>query len=96
MTPVERRYSKEEIAQRGDAIYEGEIRPHLKPADKGKFVAIDIETKEYELAADELTACQRLRARVPQAQTSLVRVGFPFVYRFGQVSQTSMSDVAVS
>ena len=84
MTPVERRYSKEEIAQRGDAIYEQEIRSRLKPGDKGKFVAIDIETGEFELAPDELTASERLRARVPQAQTWLVRVGFPYVYRLGE------------
>jgi hypothetical protein len=84
MTPVERRYSKEEIARRGDAIYEGEVRVRLKDSDQGKFVAIDIETSDYEVADDELVACQRLRARVPEAQTWLVRTGFPYVYRFGR------------
>ncbi len=84
MTPVERRYSKDEFARRGDAIYEAQVRPHLKAADKGKFVAIDIETGEYELAADELSACDRLRSRIPEAQTWLVRVGYSYVFRLGR------------
>lgn len=80
---TKRRYSKEEFARRGDALYEKEIRPHLKPRDKGKFVAIDIETGAYEIATDELVACDRLNARIPDAQTWLVKVGSRYVVRFG-------------
>lgn len=83
MATVKRRYSKEEIARRGDALYESAVRPNLKPEDKDKFVAIDIETGEFELDEDELTACDRLRARLPKAQTWLVRVGSRYVHRFG-------------
>jgi hypothetical protein len=84
MPSRERRYSKEVIAERGDAIYEEQIRPQLKASDKGKFVAIDIETRDFELASEELTASKRLRSRVPDAQIWLVRVGFPYVYRLGR------------
>jgi len=77
------RYSKEEFRLRGTAIYERDIRPHLKRADKGKFVAIDIETGEYEIDKDEMAACRRLRARIPDSQTWLVRVGYPSTRRFG-------------
>jgi hypothetical protein len=51
-----RRYSKKEFARRGDAIYENDVRPQLKAADDGKFAAIDIETGEFALDADELKA----------------------------------------
>jgi hypothetical protein len=61
------RYSKEEAARRGDAIYERDIKPHLKPKDMGKLVAIDLEPGAYEIATDELAACDRLEARVPDA-----------------------------
>jgi hypothetical protein len=77
------RYSKEEFAERGDRIYEQEIQPHVGPADRGKFVAIDIETGAYEIDADEDEASDRLLARVPTAQTWLKRIGFPYVRRFG-------------
>ncbi len=83
MAPVQRRYSKEEFARRGDALYESEVRPNLKPEDEGKFVAIDIETGAYEIEADELAACDRLRTRIPDAQIWLVRVGSPYLHRFG-------------
>jgi hypothetical protein len=83
MATTERRYSKEEFARRGDALYESEIRPGLKSADEGKFVAIDIESGLYELDDDELQACHRLRARVPEAQIWMVRVGYRSVHRFG-------------
>lgn len=83
MNFVQRRYSKEEFARRGDAIYENDVRPQLKDEDKGKFAAIDIETGAYEIHTDELKAGQRLRARIPQAQIWMVRVGYRSVHRIG-------------
>jgi hypothetical protein len=47
MAPTKRRYSKEEFARRGDAIYEADVLPRLTAADEGKFVAIDIETGNF-------------------------------------------------
>ena len=85
MAPTRRRYPKEEFARRGDALYENEVRPQLKPDDEGKFVAIDIEDGTYEIDVDELEACDRLRARVPEAQMWVVRIGSRFVHRFGRV-----------
>jgi hypothetical protein len=55
----------------------------LKPDDKGRFVALDIDTSEFEIDDDELTACDRLRARLPEAQIWMVRVGSRYVHRFG-------------
>lgn len=87
MTPTRRRYPKEEIARRGDEIYQREIRPKLSGADKGKFAAIDIETGTYEIGADELEVCHRLRARVPDSQTWLVRIGYRSLRSFGGRNQ---------
>jgi len=85
------RYSKEEFAQRGDAIYERDIRSHLQPEDKGKFVLIDIETGAYEIDADELAASDRLLARYPQAQVWMVRVGYRYVRHFGPHRRVEVS-----
>ena len=81
MAVLEPRYSKEEFAKRGDAVYENEVRPKLKLEDNGKFVAIDIETGEYEVDRDEMRAGGRLRARVPQAQIWFVRIGHRTTHR---------------
>jgi hypothetical protein len=84
MASTRRRYPKEEFARRGDEIYERDVRPRLKPDDDGKFVAIDIETGTFEVDSDELTACDRVRSRIPDAQIWLVRAGSPYVHRFGR------------
>ena len=83
MPATQPRYSKEEFAQRGDAIYERTILPRLTAEDDGKFVVIDIETEAYEIDADEIVASDRLLARYPDAQVWFRRVGSRYVRRFG-------------
>ena len=83
MAATKPRHSKEKFAELGDAIFEKEIRPRLKNEAKRDFVAIDIETGAYEIDADEQLACDRLSARVPDAQIWILRVGSRFVRRFG-------------
>lgn len=68
MADTKRRYSKEEFARRGDALVESKVRPNLTAADEDKFVAIDIETGEYELDKNEMKATERLRKRVADPQ----------------------------
>ena len=78
------RYSKEEFAQRGDAIYESEVRSQVdEESDRGKIVAIDIESGVFEVADDVVTASAQLLARLPDAQTWFIRIGYPTVYHFG-------------
>lgn len=83
MAATERRFSKEEFARRGDAIYQKKILPNLAAKDVGKFLAIDIETGEYEIAADELKAGNKLLARSPDAQIWMVRIGYAATHSFG-------------
>jgi hypothetical protein len=83
MTSIKRRYSKEEFARRGDALVETKVRPKLTAADEDKFVAIDIETGEYELDRNEVKAADRLRKRVPDAQIWLVHVTSGYLHRRG-------------
>ena len=83
MTAIKPRYSKEEFARRGDALYEKDILPKLAAKDVGKFLAIDIETGEYEIAADEMKAGDQLRARLPKAQIWMVRMGYTAAHSFG-------------
>ena len=77
------RYTKEEFARRGDAIYESELRSVLEPENEGKFIAIDIETGIYEVDSDELAASDRLLTRVPGAQIWLRRIGSRYARHFG-------------
>jgi hypothetical protein len=83
MSQTQRRYPKEALVERGNAIFEKDIRPKLKHAGQREFVAIDIETGAYETDSDELVACHRLRARFSDAQIFVRRVGSPYARRFG-------------
>jgi hypothetical protein len=80
------RYPKEEFARRGKEIYEHDVQPKLVPEDHGKYVAIDIETRQWEMDADEMVADERLLARVPDAQMWMDRVGYRYIVRFGGAS----------
>ncbi len=57
------RVSEEQIVPGGREIYERRIRPQLRQEDEGTFVVIDVETGDYEVAADEEEAFTRLEAR---------------------------------
>jgi hypothetical protein len=83
MATMKRRFSKEEFARRGDAAYQASVVPNLKPEDGGKFAAVDIEGGQYEICDDELAACDKLSARIPEAQVWLVRIGSPYLHRLG-------------
>ncbi len=83
MTVRQRRYPKEELAQRGNLIYENEIRSQVESENHGKYVAIDVETGAWEMDASQTVAGDRLRARLPDAQTWMMRIGYPFIRRFG-------------
>jgi hypothetical protein len=80
------RYSKEEFAQRGDELYETQIRSRVEEGNYGKIVAIDIETGVFEVADDTIAATDRLYERVPDAQPWVIRIGHRTVYRFGSRS----------
>lgn len=83
MAPHAPRYDAEEFARRGREAYDSRVRPALRPEDDGKYVAIDIESGDFEVDGDDFAATDRLLARRPAAQTWLMRVGEPTAYRIG-------------
>ena len=83
MTGRQSPYSKEEFARRGDEIYKRDLGLLVETGNKGKFVTIDIETRAYEVDADEIAASDRLLDRNPEAQVWMVRVGSRYVHRLG-------------
>ena len=83
MTVRKPRYSKEEFARQGDRVYETQVRPIVEVANYGRIVAIDIETGDYELADDILSATNALFDRIPNAQPWIVRIGHRTVHCFG-------------
>ena len=81
----QRKYPREEHARLGKEMYEQRVRPLVEAGNRGKIVAIDIDTGAFELADDLVTAGHRLFARLPDAQVWYVRVGYPAVDRLSYV-----------
>jgi hypothetical protein len=79
----QRRYSLEEMARRGTEIYEQQLRPRLAAGNKGRYLAIDIETGDFELADTGMDASDRLIARKPDAQIWGLRIGYKAERHFG-------------
>jgi hypothetical protein len=86
MTLRQPRYSKEEFAQRGNALYESQIRSQVEEGNHGEIVAIDIETGAFEVADTSMAAVDRLYEREPDAQPWVIRIGHRAVFRFGSRS----------
>ena len=63
MTTRRPKYSKEEFAQRGDTLYETQIRAQVEEGNHGKIVAIDIETGAFEVDDTPRIAVDRLYDR---------------------------------
>ncbi len=75
------RLDREEIARRGQKIYEKCVCPTLTVEDDNKFVAIDVESADFVVHPDDRQAADQLWARRPDAQIWLMRVGHPAAYR---------------
>ena len=83
MTIRQRRYTKEDLAQRGQALYESGIRQQVEAGNENKIVAIDIETGAFEVDDNIVPATNRLFERYPEAQPWVIRIGHRAVYHFG-------------
>lgn len=77
------RYTSQDIVQRGQSLYDQQIRSQVETSHKGKFLVLDIETGEYEIDVSEVAALQRAKAKNPDAALYILRVGYPTAYRVG-------------
>jgi len=82
------RYTPSEIVERGQQRYERDIRSKVE-VHRGKMLALDVDSGEYELADDSITAIDRLKAKVPTARAYLIRVGFPSAVQIGSGRKAS-------
>ena len=67
----------DELARLGGNIFDRQVRPGLRPEDDGKFVAIDVETGDYEIDEDDYAAVARLRSRKPAAASKSAGDRYP-------------------
>ena len=86
MSVRQRRYSKEQLARRGQELYEASISQQVESGNTNINVAFDIETGGFEVADHVLPATNQLFKRYPEAQPWVNRIGHRAVYHFGSRS----------
>ena len=80
--------SDAEIVRRGRGIYDAQIRAKVEPQQDGRFVAIDIESGDYEVADAAVDAMDKLEERRPNALFYVHRVGRVAAYALGATART--------
>jgi hypothetical protein len=74
---------REAIATSGQQIFERLAAQGWRPEDDGKFVAIDVDSADFEIDSNDFWATERLRKRHPNARMWLARIGRKAAYRLG-------------
>lgn len=74
---------REEVARRGDEIYAHQIRAKVEAGNRGKVIAIDIDSGDYQIDRTALAASKLLRAKKPDAVIYCVRIGERVLHRIG-------------
>ncbi len=72
-----------ETIERGQVLFETQIAERVHGEDSNDFLAIDILSGDYEIAADDLSPSLRLRERHPDAVIYVRRVGDEAAYTVG-------------
>ena len=79
--PEREEMSYEEQKQRGEAIYDAQIRHLIAADDERKFVLVDVLTGDYEVAERSVEARVKLRQRRPGAVIHTMRRHKTYVVR---------------
>lgn len=76
-----KRLSKEDaesdrVFRKGKRLYQSKLKSLLEPAYTGKFAAIEPDSGEYFLGTRMIEAALKARAKYPDKQVYIVRIGF--------------------
>ena len=84
-----------EIGRRGQALYDQQLRAQVEDGNRAKVLILDVNTGDYEIDDEDLTASKRLLERRPEAVLFGVRIGHRAAYRLGirSVSYTKGGEI---
>ena len=75
---------RSDFADRAHAIYDAELRHKLEPHEHGRYLVLDVETGDYEIADSFGGANDKLRERHPLPTLFFTfRIGFPAAIKMG-------------
>ena len=65
----------QQLAQRGEVIYQKKLKELLEPKYNGQFVAIEVDSGDYFLGDTPLDAIHRGKEKYPDKPFHVMRVG---------------------
>lgn len=65
----------EEIATKGEEIYEKELKDNLEPQESGKYVAIEVESKKYFIGSTKEEALDKAQEVFPDKIFFVRKIG---------------------
>ena len=75
---------RSEFGARAHAIYDAELRHKLEPHEHGRYLALEVETGDYEIADNIVDANEKMRERHPLPTLFYTfRIGYPAAAKFG-------------
>lgn len=78
------KHERSDLATRAHAIYDAELRDKLEPHEYGRYLALEVETGDYEISDRFRDANRKLRERHPLPTLFFTfRIGYPAAIKFG-------------
>jgi len=81
----DQKLTKYQIVERGQRIYDEQLRPQMERDHLGQFLVVDVLSGDFELAEEDIDASKRMLDRRPDALLCGIRIGEAAAYRFGAV-----------
>ena len=70
-----------ELLSRAEALYESRIRPNVEAGNRGKCIAIDVNSGDYEVGQDYLGLTDAVSSRHAEELLATLRIGYQAVGR---------------
>ena len=72
----------EVMARKAEELFHSKIKQQVTGRSPNDYVLIDVDSGDFEVDADELSAAERLQARRPDALVWCRKVGSPYARRY--------------
>ena len=86
-------HSPHAITMQAKAMYEQRIRAQVETANIGKYIVIDVDSGDYEMDTDEVTAMKRAARKHPNGSFHVLRVGHRAMGHIGSRTGGVRSDL---
>lgn len=83
--------SPEQLAEKGQKIYNEKLKSILEPDKKGKFVVIEVESGDYFVADTVLEAVQEAQKKYPNKVFHTIKIGYEGIFKMGTYAHKGFS-----